>query len=212
MSDQIKIILADDHPLVRQGLRQVIEHEKDLFIAAECGDGESALAEIEKQSPDVLILDVDMPRTSGFDVLRRLRERRVKIKVILLTVHDEIEFFNEALNLGAQAYILKDCAIEEVISAIRSVTAGQNYVSQRLNQYFFHRSNRSESNGLANLTPTERQILKLIADYKTSKEIGEALFISPLTVKTHRRNINAKLEIEGSNALMRFALENKNLL
>ncbi len=212
MSDQIKIILADDHPLVRQGLRQVIEHEPDLFIAAECGDGESALAEIEKQSPDVLILDVDMPRASGFDVLRRLRERRVEIKVILLTVHDEIEFFNEALSLGARAYILKECAIEEVINAIRAVSAGQNYVSQRLNQHFFHRSNRSESNGLANLTPTERQILKLIADYKTSKEIGDALFISPLTVKTHRRNINAKLQIEGSNALMRYALENKNLL
>jgi DNA-binding NarL/FixJ family response regulator len=160
MSDQIKIILADDHPLVRQGLRQVIEHEQGLFIVAECGDGESALAEIERQLPDVLILDVDMPGASGFDVLRRLREQRVETKVILLTVHDEIEFFNEALSLGAQAYILKDCAIEEVIKAIRAVADGQNYVSQRLNQYFFHQPNRRESNGLANLTPTERQILK----------------------------------------------------
>lgn len=213
MFHQIKIIIADDHPLVRQGLRQVIEREPDLLIAAECGDGETALAEIEKYQPDFLILDVDMPRANGFDVLRRLRERRSEVKVILLTVHDEVEFFNEALSLGAQAYILKECAVEEVIIAIRQVAAGQNYISQRLNQHFFRQASRGESKGgPANLTPTERQILKLIAEYKTNKEIGDTLFISPLTVKTHRRNINLKLEIEGSNALMKYALENKNLL
>lgn len=213
MSHPIKIILADDHPLVRQGLRQVIEREPDLFIAAECGDGEIALAEIEKHQPDFVILDVDMPRANGFDVLRRLRERKTEVKVILLTVHDEVEFFDEALRLGAQSYILKECAIEEVINAVRAVIAGQNYVSRRLNQHFFRRAARGESkSGLANLTPTERQILKLIAEYKTNKEIGDALYISPLTVKTHRRNINLKLEIEGSNALMKYALENKNLL
>lgn len=212
MSHQIKIIVADDHPLVRQGLRQVIEREPDLLIAAECGDGETALAEIEKHQPNFLILDVDMPRANGFDVLRRLRERGSEVKVILLTIHDEVEFFDEALRLGAQSYILKECAIEEVINAVRAVIAGQNYISQRLNQHFFRQAARGESNGLANLTPTERQILKLIAEYKTNKEIAAALFISPLTVKTHRRNINLKLAIEGSNALMKYALENKNLL
>lgn len=212
MTDKIKIILVDDHPLVRQGLRRVIEREPDLLIAAECGDGEMALAEIEKHQPNFLILDVDMPRANGFEVLRSLRERQNNVNVILLTVHDEVEFFNEALSLGAQAYILKECATEEVITAIRTVAAGQNYVSRRLNQHFFRRAVRGESNGLANLTATERKILKLIAEYKTSKEIGDALFISPLTVKTHRRNINLKLAIEGNNALMKYALENKNLL
>ncbi len=212
MSEQIRILIADDHPIVRQGLRQIIGREPDLLIVAECGDGETALAEIEKYQPDFLILDVDMPRASGFDVLRRLGEQKTATKVILMTVHDEAEFFHEALRLGAQAYVLKECAIEDIIDAIRAVAAGQNYVSQRLNQHLFRRPNPVESNNLTNLTATERQVLKLIAEYKSSKEIADALFISPLTVKTHRRNINLKLNIEGTNALMKFALENKTLL
>lgn len=212
MPDKIEIILADDHPIVRQGLRQVIERETDLSIVAECGDGESVLIEIEKQQPDIVILDVDMPRAGGFDVLRALNEEKSVVKTILLTVHDEVEFFNEALNLGVAAYILKECAVEDIVKAIRIVCVGQNFASQSLHQHLFHRANRVESNGLSSLTPTEREILKLIADYKTSREIGNALYISPLTVKTHRRNISLKLDITGSNALMKFALDNKSLL
>ena len=212
MPDKIKIILADDHPIVRQGLRQVIERENDLQVVAECGDGEIALAEIEKQQPDIAILDVDMPRAGGFDVLRTLNAQQSTIKVILLTVHDEVEFFNEALNLGAKAYILKECAVEDVVSAVRAACAGQNFASQRLHQYLFHRATRPEPDGLSSLTPTEREVLKLVAEYKTSREIGDALFISPLTVKTHRRNISLKLDITGSNALMKYALDNKSLL
>ena len=214
MSEQIKIILADDHPIVRQGLRQVIEREADLLIVAECGDGAQALAAIEKHQPDFVVLDVDMPHANGFDVLRRLSEQDSTAKVILMTVHDEEEFFTEALRLGAKAYILKDCAIEDVIEAIRAVHAGENYVSRRLTKHLFRQSNynKAETKNLTALTKTERQVLKLIADYKSSREIADALFVSPLTVKTHRRNINQKLDIEGGNALIKFALENKALL
>ena len=212
MSEKIKIILADDHPIVRQGLRQVVEREPDLLVAAECGCGETALAEIERHKPQIAILDVDMPRQTGFDVLRRLSERGAATLGILLTVHDEPEFFSEALRLGARGYILKECAVEDIVDAVRAVLAGEHFASRRLNQYLFRASAPIETNGVANLTQTERQVLKLIADYKTSGEIGEQLFISPLTVKTHRRNISLKLRIEGSNALMRFALEHKNLL
>ena len=124
------------------------------------------------------------------------------VQVILMTVHDEVEFFNEALDLGAKAYILKECAVEEVVNAVRAVCANQSYTSQRMLQYLFRRGSRVEPGGLAALTPTERQVLKLIADYKTSREIAEVLNISPLTVKTHRRNISSKLDITGSNVLM----------
>lgn len=212
MLNEIKIVLADDHPIVRQGLRQVIEREMGLRVVAECGDGVMALAEIEKQQPDIAILDVDMPRASGFDVLRALSKNQSAVQVILMTVHDEVEFFNEALDLGAKAYILKECAVEEVVNAVRAVCANQSYTSQRMHQFLFRRANRAESGGLAALTPTERQVLKLIADYKTSREIGEALYISPLTVKTHRRNISSKLDITGSNALMKYALDHKSRL
>ena len=153
-----------------------------------------------------------MPRAGGFDVLRALNEQKSTVKTILLTVHDEVEVFNEALNLGVMAYILKECAVEDIVKAIRAACAGQNFASQSLHQHLFHRANRAESNGLSSLTPTEREVLKLIADYKTSREIGNALYISPLTVKTHRRNISLKLDITGSNALMKFALDNKSLL
>ena len=212
MVETIKIILADDHPIVRQGLRQIIEREADLRVSAECADGAAALDEIEKHRPDVAILDVDMPRATGFDVLRRLREQCANVNAILLTVHDEPEFLHEARRLGARGYILKECAVEEIVTAIRRVAAGETYVSPQLQAHFSPRPNQLQTNGFADLTHAERQILKLIAEYKTNKEIGDALFISPLTVKTHRRNINFKLKIEGNNALMKFALDNKSLL
>lgn len=212
MPDKIKIILADDHPIVRQGLRQVIEREPDLLVAAECGDGAAAMAAIEEHAPDAAILDVDMPHRTGFDVLRHLSESGAATLGILLTVHDEAEFFHEARRLGARAYILKECAIEEIVPAIRRVVAGEEFASTRLDQHLSRRSNETAASRLTRLTPTERAILKLLADYKTTKEIADALFISPLTVKTHRRNVSGKLEIEGTNALMRFALENKTLL
>lgn len=212
MTDKIRIIIADDHPIVRQGLRRVIEREADLEIAAEAGDGETALNFIVSLQPDVVVLDVDMPKLNGFEVLEKMQARQIQTRAILLTVHNEEEFFTEALRLGAQAYILKDCAIEDVVTAVRAVLAGRNYVSQELNSYLFRQHRAAPRPALSQLTPTERQILKLIAEYKTNKEIGDTLFISPLTVKTHRRNISQKLDIEGNHALMKFALENKSLL
>jgi DNA-binding NarL/FixJ family response regulator len=130
-------------------------------------------------------------------------------------VHCEEEFFNEALELGAKGYVLKDSSVTDIVACVRAVAAGQNYVSPALTTYLF-RQRRGEAprqrSGVDALTPTERQILKLIAEYKTSKEIAAALFISPHTVQTHRKNICVKLELEGNHALMRFALEHKSQL
>ncbi len=212
MSIKVKIILADDHPIVRQGLRQVIEREPDFIISAECSNGREVLTTLETQPADVLILDVDMPLMNGFEVLSRLLQINSDVKVILLTVHDEIEFYNEAMRLGAMAYILKECAIEDIVLAIRSVISGQTYSSNRLTHHLSTRLNQNNSEGVSALTPMEREILRMIADYKTNNEIGDKLFISPLTVKTHRRNISQKLNIVGNHALMKFALENKQLL
>jgi DNA-binding NarL/FixJ family response regulator len=212
MPSQYKIILVDDHPIVRQGLRQVIEKESDLVICAEFSNGKELTVEIDQCQADVLVLDVDMPLMNGFEVLRHLKDKNSDIKVILLTFHSEVEFFNEAMRLGIMAYVLKECAVEDIVKAIRSVISGQTYISERVNQTPDYHNDRSESAGLSALTATEREILMMIADYKTNKEIGDLLFISPLTVKTHRRNISQKLNIIGSNALMKFALENKKLL
>lgn len=212
MDDKICVIIADDHPVVRQGLRQIIEREVDLEVLTEAGDGEAALESIVRLRPDVAVLDIDMPRMNGFDVLRALREKQTSGRVILLTVHREEEFFDEALRLGANGYVLKDSAVEDIVAAIRAVADGQNYVSPALTAYLFgQRQGQSNAapSGLEHLTATEKQILKLIAEYQTNNQIAERLFISPLTVKTHRRNISLKLQLEGNHALMKYALEHK---
>src|SRR5688572_941597 len=137
MDERIRIVIADDHPLLRQGLRQVIEQETDLQVVAEAADGRAALEKIIAFEPDAAVLDIDMPELSGFDVLRALSERGARTRVIMLTVHREEEFFNEALRLGAKGYVLKESAVTDIVSAIRAVSAGQNYASPALTVYLF---------------------------------------------------------------------------
>jgi DNA-binding NarL/FixJ family response regulator len=212
MVSEIQIIIADDHPIVRQGLRQVIERESDLKVLAEADDGLVALEQIAKFQPDVAVLDLDMPRMDGLEVLRVLRERALTVAVIMLTVHREEAFFNCALQLGAQGYMLKDSALADIVNGIRAVAAGQNYVSPLLTSYLFQQKTaapQKERPVLEQLTQTERQVLKLIAEYKTNNQIAAELYVSPLTVKTHRRNISIKLELEGKHTLMKFALDHK---
>ncbi len=215
MSEQIHVIIADDHPIVRQGLRQVIERENDLKVLAESDDGTAALESIYALKPDVAVLDVDMPKMDGFEVLCRLREQKITIAVIILTVHYEEAFFKKALELGAQGYLLKDSAIADIVKGIRAVAAGRNYVSPLLSSYLFKQKrpeSKTSRSALETLTNSERQILKLIAEYKTNYQIAEELCVSPLTVKTHRRNISVKLNLEGKHSLMKFALDNKDEL
>lgn len=211
MSQEIRLIIADDHPIVRQGLRQIIEQEADLKVLAEAGDGAAAVRNAVALKPDVIILDVDMPKMNGFDALRRLSELELKVAAIILTVHCEKSFFNEAMKAGAKGYVLKDSAITDIVSSIRAVAAGQNYVSPAVTSYLLNPQGdaANKSSALPQLTPTEQQILQLIADYKTNNQIAETLFISPNTVKSHRKNICLKLKLEGNHALMKFALENK---
>jgi len=213
--DVIRVVIADDHPIVRQGLRQVIEKDAGLQVVAEVGDGQAALEQIKATRPRVAILDIDMPMMSGFEVARALTKLPLAVEIIFLTVHCEEEFFNEALELGAKGYVLKDSSVTDIAACIRAVAAGQNYVSPALTAYLVQQRRSAAPrprSAIDALTPTERQVLKLIAEYKTSKQIAAALFISPHTVQTHRKNICVKLELEGNHALMRFALEHKSQL
>jgi DNA-binding NarL/FixJ family response regulator len=217
MFDEIRLIIADDHPIFRQGLRQVIEREPQLKVIGEAGDGQTALERIAALRPEIVILDIDMPRMDGFSVARALLKQQLAVEIIFLTIHSEEEFFTEALALGAKGYVLKDSAVTDIVSSIRAVMAGQHYTSPALTSYLVGHRRPSSSPAktrisLDLLTPTEREILKLIAEYKTSKEIAELLYISPHTVQTHRKNICAKLELQGSHALMKFALDHKSSL
>ncbi|MCS6806099.1 MAG: response regulator transcription factor [Acidobacteriota bacterium] len=217
MFNEIRLLIADDHPIFRQGLRQVIERESNLKVVAEVGDGQAALEQIAALRPAIVILDIDMPQMDGFSVARALQKQHLAVQIIFLTVHSEEDFFNEALALGAKGYVLKDSAVTDIVSSIRAVMAGQHYTSPALTSYLVGRRRPSSLPAkprlsLDLLTPTERQILKLIAEYKTSKEIAELLYISPHTVRTHRKNICLKLELQGSHALMKFALEHESQL
>ena len=210
MPDDLRILIADDHPLMRQGLRHVIETDPALTIVGEVGTGAAALAEIQKLRPAIAILDIDMPDLDGFAVVRALRERQVPVDIIFLTVYRDARFFNEALKLGARAYVLKDSAATDILSSIRAVAKGDHYTSPALTSHLVRQRGASNHKaGVEDLTPTERRILALIADYKTSREIAETLHVSYRTVQTHRSNICTKLDLEGSHALMKFALEHK---
>ena len=212
MQTDINIILADDHPFIRQGLRATIEREPRLKVLAEAGDGRTALALIQSLRPQVAILDIDMPEMDGFSVAQQVRQQKLPVEIIFLSFHREEEIFNRALELDAKGYVTKDSAVTDIVSGIRAVAAGQHYVSPALASILVAQRRQTAAprrEGLASLSPTERQVLKLIAEYKTSKEIAETLGISPLTVKTHRQNICLKLEVQGNHGLMKFALEHQ---
>lgn len=215
--NQINLIIADDHPIVRQGLRQAIEADAALKVLTEAGDGRAALEAIEKYQPQVAVLDIDMPLMDGFAVARAVREKKLNVEMVFLTIQRDEDMVNEAVNLGVKGYVLKDSALTDIVICIKSVAAGQHYASSALTSYFVKRSSRAaalteEKTGIKDLTPTERRVLKLIAEYKTSKEIAEELFISYRTVETHRANICQKLDLRGSHVLIKFALARKSEL
>lgn len=213
----IRILLADDHPIVRRGLRLTIEAELQLKVVAEADDGQAALAALEQWQPNIAILDVNMPGLSGFELMRVIRERKLPVAVIFLTIHSDEVMFNEALDLGALGYVLKESAVTDIVASVKAVAAGQPFISSALTGHLLKRTARAtglaeHKPGLSDLTATERRILRLIAQQKESKDIAAELAISYRTVENHRANICRKLGLQGHNALLRFALERKSEL
>lgn len=211
MTSEITILLADDHPIFRQGLRQVVEREAGLRVVAEAASGREALDLIRAHSPMVAILDLDMPELDGFDVARSVRETRLPVHVVILTMHKDELHFNQALDLGVGGYIIKDGAASEVTACIRMVARGRTYLSPEVSSYLVTRGHPANRNGaragVEELTPTERRILLLLADLKTTKEIAAELGVSPRTVDNHRAHMCSKLELQGAHALVKFAIQ-----
>lgn len=216
MEKKINIIIADDHPIFRKGLVELISNVPQLSICGEAENGNYALELIQKEKPSVAILDINMPELNGFEVAKNVKAQGLPVYLIFLTMYNEEELFNKAMDLGIRGYILKECAVKDILDCILSVAEGKYYISPVISDYLVNRSsmlkiNEEQKSGLEKLTPTERQILKLIAENKTSKEIAARFFISTRTIDNHRMNICNKLSIHGSNALLKFALENKHL-
>jgi len=217
MSDEIRIVIADDHPIVRKGLRQVIEEEPGLKVVAEAGDGEAGLELIRKLQPQVALLDLDMPKLDGFAVVREIRKSNLSVEIIFLTIHSEVDLLHRAMDLGASGYIVKESALVDIVNGVRSVAMGRPFVSPSMTSALLTLRKRSQvleraTPGLGELTPSERVILGMVAAGKRTNVIAAELHIHPRTVDTHRANISQKLHLNGANSLLRFALEHKSEL
>jgi DNA-binding NarL/FixJ family response regulator len=214
-SAHVRIVIADDHPILRQGLRQVIESDPHLHVIGEADDGEAAVEQIAAECPDVVVLDIDMPKLDGFGVVRALQTRRLTPAIIFLTLHASEELFTEAMELGARGYILKESAIAGIVDGVKAVAAGHYYVTPSLTGFLVGHRARAKTlgerqPGLDALTPTERKILQLVAGGHSSKEIAAQLFVHYRTVENHRVSIAQKLGLHGHNAVLKFALRHRS--
>jgi DNA-binding NarL/FixJ family response regulator len=212
-----RVVIVDDHPLFRQGLRHAIESDERFEIVGEADQAEAAVETILREKPDVSVLDVNLPRMNGFELVRVLRHRKCASRIVILTMLKDEQAFNTALNLKVNGYVLKENAAAEILSCIAAVADGDSYVSPSLTDFLLRRRSRAEllaskRPGLDDLTVAERRVLKRIAEGKTSKEIASEFFISPRTVESHRASICEKLELRGANRLLQFAFENKDAL
>jgi DNA-binding NarL/FixJ family response regulator len=214
---RIRVVIADDHPIFRKGLREILEEDRELVVVGEAADGAAALGALRSLDPQVAVVDIEMPKVNGFGLAEAVRAERLPVAIVFLTMYREEDAFNRALDIGVKGYVLKDSAVVDVVSAIKTVAAGQHYISPSISSFLVNRAARGSDlarrqPGLHRLTPMERRVLKLIAEKKTSKEISAELFVSPRTVDNHRNNICSKLDLHGSNALLKFALEHKSEL
>lgn len=214
---KIRILIADDHPVVRQGLINIIERDPSFQIVAQAGDGNEILSLIRERNPHIVLLDIAMPNRNGLEVLRDAKAKNLPTKFIILTMYKDEEYFDEATELGVKGYLLKDNTAVELLECLRTVSRGKYYISPELSGYLIDRNIKAKSlsreiPALGTLTATEKRVLKLISENKTSKEIAEELFISIRTVQNHRNNICHKLELSGHNKLLQFALEHKSYL
>ncbi len=205
------IVLADDHPVVRQGLRAVLEAEKDFRLIGETGDGLETVRLIERLQPDVLMLDLMMPGLGGLEVTRQVSQRSPRTRVVILSMHADEAYVLEALKNGATGYVLKESSADDLVRAIREVAAGRRYLSpplsERAIETYVQRARDASLDGYESLTPREREVLHLAAEGHHNPEIATRLFISSRTVEVHRANLMRKLGFRTQTDLVRYALK-----
>lgn len=205
------VIIADDHPLIRKGLKEVIEESDGFTVVGEASDGEAALQLTERLRPDVLILDHNMPKKDGVTVARELRKKLPAVRIIMLTMYKEREAFNAAMDAGVLGFVLKDNALTDITTCLSMAIEGKPFISPLVSEFLLQRAmpSAADSLGLTELTAAERIVLSLIAQNKSTKEIADQLYVSARTVENHRAKICSKLGLRGPNALLRFVIQHK---
>lgn len=217
MKRDISVLIVDDHPLLRRGLRDVIGANSQFKIVGEAADGEEAIRLFVALKPEIAIIDIDMPKLNGLETVRAFRQKAFAVKTIILTMYNEEDMFNAAMDLGAKAYVLKENAANDIVAALEKVARGEAFVSPLLLEAGRRRSERVRELLLSRpqieaLTPAERRILKLVGEDYTSKEIANLLNLSVRTVENHRQHICDKLKLHGTHSLLKFAFDNSAYL
>lgn len=207
----IRIVLADDHVIVRDGLRSLLEQQADMAVVAEAADGLEAVQVTGDTQPDVVVMDASMPRLNGIEATRRIRAQYPNVRVICLSIHSESQFVSAMLEAGASGYLLKDCAIEELIRAIRTVLADQVYISPGIGRvvadHFKAGSDEPIVSVFSVLTDRERAVLQMLAEGHSTKEVGARLNLSAKTIASHREHIMQKLGIWSIAGLTKYAIQ-----
>ncbi len=208
---KIKVSIADDHDLIRQGLKRIISFEEDMIIVGEAENGERAMEMLKLQKPDVALLDLNMPLLNGIDVLKNIKGLKSNVKIIMLTVENDKKTIHEAIDIGADGYVLKDSAGEEIVDAIKTVYSGEKYIDKSLISLLFSdikNKNRKSNNILDNLSKRELEVLLKISKGFSNKEIGSQLYLSEKTIKNYATNLFRKINVSDRVQATITALEN----
>jgi DNA-binding NarL/FixJ family response regulator len=207
-SKKFRILLADDHSVVRQGFRLILENQSDMEVVGEAANGREAVTVAESLQPDVVIMDVTMPELNGIEATRRISELSPRTRVLALSMHKDSVYVREILRAGAKGYLLKDAAGNDLLAAVRAVARGEGYLSPAVSDAVLTDYRKHVTNPIDLLTSREREVLQMIAEGKTNKEIANSLQLSVYTVEAHRGRLMEKLNLHSTGELVRFALRN----
>jgi DNA-binding NarL/FixJ family response regulator len=207
----IRVLVVDDHAILRDGIRSILESQEDIVVVGEASDGAEAVEFVSNLQPDLVLMDISMPKTNGLEATRLIKERFPQVKVLILTQHDNREYIAPALGAGASGYVLKRSGRREMLNALRQVYEQGTFLTSNITQEVFQEYVPASRNGKEeehHLTDRERQVLQLVVEGKSNKEIAMVLGISPKTVSVHRTNIMSKLDVQNTVELVRYAASN----
>jgi two-component system response regulator NreC len=213
-SGKIRVLLADDHTIIREGLRSLLENSEIIDVIGEAEDGREAIRRVEQLHPDVIVMDITMPDLNGLEATRQIKHRFPEVKVLILTVHTVEEYIAQILRAGASGYVVKRAAIRELVAAIQAVHQGNTFLSPVISKtvidgYLKQSQTAGEADSYASLTEREREVLQLIAEGRSSREIAERLVVAENTVRTHRANLMSKLGLHNTAELTQYAIRKR---